>query len=286
MIVGGFVIVGSIIFMIMLFQFGELPTGIAKLTSFTVNVNFLSAPGVQENTQVQYCGYHIGRVIHVSPPKPYTDTAGLSTHQVTVSMAISNDYSEIPANVRVELIKRGLGSSYIELKSEPMLAADLEKLDPKYLKEGIKPLKGYTGTGSDFLPADLEDKIGILFNKVSLLLDSVNSIVGDRDNQNNLKTTMSNLAKATAESIETLKQIRSFSESGTQTSEELASVLIEFRHVLYKINNGQGTVGKLINDDRLYENLINSSEELKLSLEKLKQTLDKTSRDGIKVKVF
>jgi len=286
MIVGGFVIVGSIIFMIMLFQFGELPTGIAKLTSFTVNVNFLSAPGVQENTQVQYCGYHIGRVIHVSPPKPYTDTAGLSTHQVTVSMAISNDYSKIPANVRVELIKRGLGSSYIELKSEPMLAADLEKLDPKYLKEGIKPLKGYTGTGSDFLPADLEDKIGILFNKVSLLLDSVNSIVGDRDNQNNLKTTMSNLAKATAESIETLKQIRGFSESGTQTSEELASVLIEFRHILFKINEGQGTAGKLINDDRLYENLINSSEELKLSLEKLKQTLDKTSRDGIKVKVF
>ena len=94
------------------------------------------------------------------------------------------------------------------------------------------------------------------------------------------------VSKATEESITTLQQIREFSKSGTKTSEEMGETLIELRRILNKINTGQGTVGKLVNDDKLYNNLVDSSEELKVAIEKLKKTLDKTSEKGIQVKIF
>jgi len=296
MIVGAFVIVGVCVFIYMVFLFGELPVAMAKLTSFSINVRFPTAPGVQENTPVQYCGYQIGRVTNVSPPTPSRDNDGRFIHQVAVEMAISKDYSSIPANVKVRLSRRGMGSSFIELSSAPMSPEDFNTLEPKYLRGGMI-LQGETGGASELLPEGLQNKIEEFFTKVTTLVDNTNAIIGDPQNKNNLKNTLANLSKATEESIATLQQIKEFSQTGkekltavsdsvTKTSEELGETLIEVQRVLNKINSGQGTIGKLINDDRLYENLVNSSEELGAAIEKMKKLLDKTSEKGIQVKMF
>ncbi|MCD4830819.1 MAG: MlaD family protein [Anaerohalosphaeraceae bacterium] len=304
MIVGGFVVVGIVVFIYLIFIFGEMPVSIAKLTSFPVNVRFPSAPGVQENTPVQYCGYHIGRVTHVSAPMLYkNEKNGLFSHQVMVTIAIDNDYKNIPSNTRVELIRRGLGSSYVELKTKPMRAEEFDKLEPRFLQAGME-LQGYNSSGNEFLPADIQDKMNLVVEKVTLLIDNVNTVIGDEANRDNLKDILANLSVATEESIETLKQIREFSAAGNETmktanakisdvsetvintGQDLSEALIELKRVLFKINNGQGTVSKLLNDDRLYENLLDSSEELQLSIEKMKKTFEKTSKDGIQIKVF
>lgn len=296
MIVGAFVIIGVCIFAYMIFLFGELPVVAAKFTSYSVKVNFPFAQGVEKNTPVKYCGYDVGRVTYVSPPVLSKDEQGRYINQVAVEMAISKDYVNIPANAEVELVRRGLGSSYIELTTAPMEANDFNSLEPKFLKAGMI-LQGKSGSASEFLPKDLQDKMNILFTKVTTLVDNVNTIVGDEQNKINLKNALANLSKATEESIATLQQIKEFSQTGqeklssisdsvTATSEELGQTLIEVRRVLNKINNGQGTVGKLINDDQLYENLLDSSEELKASLEKMKKLIDKTSEKGIRLKIF
>ncbi|MFA5292534.1 MAG: MlaD family protein [Phycisphaerae bacterium] len=296
MIVGAFVIVGVCVFIYMVFLFGELPVAMAKLTSFSINVRFPSAPGVQENTPVQYCGYQIGRVTNVSPPTPFRKNDGTFIHQVMVEMAISKDYSEIPANVKVRLFRRGMGSSFIELGSAPMTPADFNSLEPKYLRGGMI-LQGESGTASELLPEGLQNKIEEFFTKVTKLVDNTNAIIGDEQNKDNLKNTLANLSKATEESIVTLQQIKEFSQTGkeklaavsdsvTNTSEELGATLIEVQRILNKINSSQGTIGKLVNDDRLYENLVNSSEELTMAIKKMQKLLDKTSEKGIQVKMF
>src|SRR3989339_1329622 len=103
-----------------------------------------------------------------------------------------------------------------------------------------------TNGGSEFLPKDMQDKFNVLFEKVSLLLDNVNTVVGDKENQQNLKNSLANLSKATEESISTLQQIREFSAAGKTTmitvNEELGETLIEMQRLLYKINSGEGTV--------------------------------------------
>ncbi len=296
MIVGAFVIVGLCVFVYMVFLFGELPVVTAKLTSYEVKVRFPSAPGVEKSTPVQYCGYPIGKVTNVSPPARFRDEQGEFRYQVLVDMAISNDYNAIPSNVRVKLFRRGMGSSFIELFTTPMTEEQLQTLEPKYLRGGMV-LQGESGTGSELIPEELQEKFKTFFTKVTILVDNVNTIVGDEQNKTNLKNTLANLSKATEESIATLQQIKEFSQTGREklssisdsvakTSEELGETLIEVRRVLNKINSGQGTVGKLINDDKLYENLVDSSEELKAALEKMKKLLDKTSEKGIQVKMF
>lgn len=296
MIVGAFVIVGVLVFAYMVFLFGELPVAVTKFTSYTVNVNFPFAPGVQENTPVRYCGYQIGLVTNVTPPTVSQDKYGRFIHHVEVEMAIDRKYFNIPSNVKVKLGKRGMGSSYIELGSAPMLPEEFKKLEPQFLQNGMT-LQGESGSTSELLPEELQDKVDTFFTKVSTLVDNLNIVVGDTNNQQNLKNSLANLSKATEESITTLQQIREFSQTGkeklasvsdsvTQTSEELGETLIELRRMINKINSGEGTVGKLINDDKLYNNLVDSSEELKAALEKLKKTLNKTSEKGIKVKIF
>lgn len=296
MIVGAFVIVGVLVFAYMVFLFGELPVTVTKFTSYTVKVRFPFAPGVQKSTPVQYCGYQIGKVTYVEPPMPFQNKDGRFTHQVMVEMAISRDYSSIPANVKVKLLKRGMGSSYIELRTAPITAKEFDTLEPKFLRQGMI-LQGESGVLSELLPEDLQDKVDSFFTKVTVLVDNLNVVIGDANNQQNLKKSLANLSKATEESVATLQEIREFSQTGKQklasvsdsvmqTSEELGETLIELRRILNKINSGEGTVGKLITDGKLYENLLDSSEELKESLKKMKKTLEKTSEKGIQVKIF
>jgi len=295
MIVGVFVIIGVVIFIYMIFLFREMPIAVSKFTSYTVRAKFEYAPGIQADTPVRYCGYHIGRVTYITPPVLEQDDDGKFVNRIMVEMAISKDYANIPSNVQIELVRRGLGSSHIELTTKPMTAQELDNLNPRFLQQDMV-LKGVSGS-SEFLPKDMQDKFNILSDKLILLLDNMNTIVGDKENQQNLKNALAGLSKAADESAATLEQIRQLSAAGketmitanekiSQSSEQLGEALIELQRVLYKINNGDGTVGKLINDDKLYENLVDSSEELKEAIKNMNKTFKKTSKKGIKVSVF
>jgi phospholipid/cholesterol/gamma-HCH transport system substrate-binding protein len=288
MIVGAFVIVGLCVFVYMVFLFGELPVLVAKSTSYTVKVLFPNAPGVDVSTPVQYCGYPIGKVTNVSRPMPYRDTDGTLLHKVSVEMSISNDYNNIPSNAKIKLFRRGMGSSYIEITNVTMTADEMRSLVPKYLTKGMT-LEGEAG-GSELIPEDLQNKLKTMLVKISTLVDNVNVVVGDPNNQANLKSTLANLSKATEESITTLQSVRQFSDTANDkvvvVSDQLGATLIEIQRLVNNINAGQGTVGKLMTDDKLYYNLVESSEELKLALEKMKKVMDKTSEKGVQIKLF
>ena len=49
-------------------------------------------------------------------------------------------------------------------------------------------------------------------------------------------------------------------------------------------SEGGGSAGKLLNDGRLYENLLDSSQELSLALEQLKELAAQAREKGIKIK--
>ena len=50
------------------------------------------------------------------------------------------------------------------------------------------------------------------------------------------------------------------------------------------INEGEGSAAKVINDGRLYENLLDSSKELQMALEQLKILAADAREKGIKLK--
>lgn len=70
------------------------------------------------------------------------------------------------------------------------------------------------------------------------------------------------------------------------TSEQLSRAMGELHSILVKVNSGQGSAGRMLNDGRFYENLLENTEQLKKLLEEL-ETFVKEWRDKkIEVKLF
>jgi phospholipid/cholesterol/gamma-HCH transport system substrate-binding protein len=306
MIVGVFVILGMCALVWLIVKFGDLPTVVTKMGSFEVYVQFPTAPGVQKDTPVRFCGYQIGRVTEVMSPEPREDlVSGLEYYQTVAILSIDKRYVNIPSNVEIKLMTRGLGSSYIELKQTPGKLA--EPLDPnrpetKYLLDKIL-LQGSTGITSEFFPEESQRKLDELVDGIIALIANANDIIGSPNNKENLQKILTNLTEATEHAKETIQEFRKFAVAGTttlksadakteelvvamiDTSEEVSKAAAQLRLILEKINSGQGSAARLINDGRFYENLLENTHQIQLLLEELKSFVAQARNKGVPIKL-
>lgn len=291
-IVGIFVVVGICSLVWLIIKFGDLPTVVSKIGSFDVIVQFPTAPGIQEDTPVNFCGYQIGRVTQVMAPDVMRDlNTGLEYHQTKIVLSINKKYRNIPSNVEVKLMRRGLGSSYIELTVDPT-TLPAPPLDPnrpdetRFLYAGAK-LQGSTGLTSEFFPKESQEKLNRLVDGFSQLVESANQIVGDVNNQENLREALANLPDTTKQAEATLKEFQELAAVATETlksadahvetlvvamvdtSEELSKTMSGLRVVLEKANSGDGTVGRLLNDGKMYEKMVENALQMKKLMEEI-----------------
>ena len=297
-IIVGIFVVGAICALLwLIFQFRDLPGAVTKLGSFQVFVQFPTAPGVQKDTPVQFCGVQIGRVAKVTDPEIRRDlNTGLEYHQTLVVLNIYKKYVNIPSNVEVKLMTRGLGSSYIELKVDPtnLPAPD----DPNAFLSSEMLLQGSTGMTSEFFPEESQKKLELLVDKLSTLAKNLNEVIGDPNTKENFKSILANVSEASRKATIMFDEIRKFSVTGTSTlknfevdadkfvtamvttSEELGKTLAEMRVTLEKVNSGEGSAGKFINDAQLYESLVETSEQMRKLLEEIKSFMEKANEKG------
>ena len=283
-VVGGFVIIASLALLWMIMMFGELPVMATEYKSFKIKVQFPSSYGIMEKTPVYYLGYPVGKVINVSPPKPVPTPPpdGPVTHQIVTKLAINKNFNKIPSNVKIKVMKKSMGSSFVEL-FPPKDPADT------YLKEGLDRIQGSVGSTNEFIPEEFQTKLEELVVKMTSLAESVDSIVGDQENQRHIKQTLTNLTNVSRQAAETLQSISKFTDAGTETlnetSESINDSLKLINDIMQKANEGKGSLGKFLNDGRLYENLLESSKELQLLMEELKILTAETREKGIKIKL-
>ncbi|MFB0552016.1 MAG: MlaD family protein [Phycisphaerae bacterium] len=313
MIVGVFVIIGICALVWLIFKFGDLPSVVTKMGSFEVFVQFPTAPGAQTDTPVRFCGYQIGRVTKVMSPKIRRDmVSGLEYYQTVVVLSIDKKYDKIPSNIEVKLMTRGLGSSYIELKQhpdKPAVSLDPNRPETIFLVDKIW-LQGSTGMTSEFFPEESQKKLDEVAEGLRTFISNANDIIGLPSNKENLQKMLANLADASQQATETMQQakqtieeFRKFAAAGTTTltnadakAEELVAAMVDtgeeigkaaagLRQILEKVNNGQGSAAKLINDGRFYERLLENTQQLQLLLEEIKSFVT-TSRDkGVPIKL-
>ena len=290
-IVGAFVLIAFLAFLWMLGRFRDMPLFVSQANSFYVMAKFTDASGVQRETPVQFCGYQIGRVILVSPPA-YVENAqsGKSWHEVRVTMAIDKKYKNIPSSVNVILMKRGLGSSYIELRENidtPPTPRITDRPETKFLCDGLV-INGSMGLNSEFFPPATQEKLENLLDSITTLATNTNQIIGDEQNKTNIKKTLDRIAAAAEQTRQTLESVQEFSDAGTekmtQVAEDLDAAAKEFREIMAKINSGEGSAGKFLNDGRLYENLLDSSAEMEMALEQIKKWAADAREKGIRIK--
>jgi len=255
---------------------------------------------VQENTPVRFCGYQIGRVTDIESPKIMKDkNTNKYYHQTLVVLSIDKEFNDIPEDVDAKLMSRGLGSSYIELKLRTL---DVNRPDVNVLKHGSL-LQGSTGMTSEFFPEESQKKLEELVNGIAALVKNANDILGDPQNKQNLRVTLANFTEATEQAEKSLRQFEKLSVAGTKTlenadrrrdeiitsmvgaSEQMGIAARQMRLVLEKVNEGEGTAGRLLNDGRLYENLLENSRQLEMLIEQLKQFVAASRQKGFPIKL-
>jgi ABC-type transporter Mla subunit MlaD len=329
--VGVFVIVGLSALGWLIFKFGDLPGIVTRYRSFQVFVQFPTAPGVERDTPVRFCGYQIGRVTAVEPPQILLDMErNREYYQTVVVLSIDRAYSTIPHNVEVKLMTRGLGSSYIELKQDPDKPTGTE-----FLADQMS-LQGSTGMTSEFFPEESQEKLAGLIDGLQSLIANANEIIGDSDSKDNVKKTLANLADASEQATNTLREyerlaaagtktlehvdakvdtvvasvvgtsdeIKQFAATGTSTlksvdekaerlivamvdtSEQLSGAMRELQLVLHKVNEGEGSAARFVNDGTFYENLLENTEQLQVMLEEMKAFIAEWRDKKIDVKLF
>jgi phospholipid/cholesterol/gamma-HCH transport system substrate-binding protein len=284
--VGIFVVaaLGALVWLI--FMFEDLPGFVTAWKSFEVRVQFRNAPGVQKDTPVRFCGYQIGSVATVMAPQIRQEIrdgekTGLEYHQTLVVLSINNEYVNIPYSSEVKLMTRGLGSSYIEI-TPPL--PDPNKPVTKFLKDGSL-LQGSTGMTSEFFPEESQKKLDELANKLDTLLNNVNDVIGDEENKENIKKTLANLSETSNQAAQALDEFEGFFAAVIDTSEELSKTAAELRLILEKVNAGEGTIAKLVNDGRLYEDLLENSQQMQVLLEELREFTAKSRDKGLPIKL-
>lgn len=278
-IVGAFVFLAFLAFVWMIVKFRNLPLFASQLRSYVVSAWFDQTPGVQIDTPVHYCGRQIGRVIDVSWPMRRESRID-APHQVLVSMAIDKKHSDIPDNIEFVIIKRGLGSSFIEIQT-------LDKPATGFLRHGDVGT-GSVSSASEFFPPQMQKKLEDLVDSITILAQNTNLIIGDKDNQANLKQILDNLNASSAQLTQTLQSIQRFSDTGTEKLDQvvfrLDSAFSEMQRLLAALNEGQGSAGKFLTDGRLYENLLDSSKQLELALDQIKRWAVDAREKGIRIK--
>ena len=313
-IVGVFVVVGLVAFGWLVFRFGDLPSGVAKLRSFDVYVQFASAPGVQGDTPVRFCGYQVGRVTEVRPPRRLPEIrhgspTGPEYHQTVVVVSIENQYTDIPADSRVRLMTRGFGSSYIEIQPPP---PDPCAPTQAFLVEGAW-VQGSIGVTSELFPEQTQRRLEELLEDLRAFFGHANRIVGDPNSQRDIKTILSSLSESSKRTVqvmeraeqalqratEAIEEYRQLAVAGkdtlrnadaridqlavaiVQTSEDLGRAASQMRQLIEKVNTGQGTLGRLVNDGRLYEDLLETTQQLQVFAEQFTLIIEKMDQKGL-----
>lgn len=280
--VGIFVIVAVFALVWLVYKFGDLPITVSKLRSFEVLIQFPTATGVQKDTPVSFCGYQVGRVTEVQQPKVMKDlNTGKFYHQTLVVLSINKKYNDIPEDVQAKLVTRGLGSSYIELKLKRF---DVNEPTGPCLSQGSL-LQGSTGISSEFFPEESQEKLDELADNLKALINNSNDIVGDPKNKENIKKTLANLAEASQQATKTIEEYRQLAASMISMSEELSKTTGQLRLILEKVNSGQGTAAKLINDGRFYENMLENTQQMQILLEELKSFVSEAREKGLPIKM-
>jgi len=162
-------------------------------------------------------------------------------------------------------------------------------------------------------------------------LNALEAVLGDAENQANIKQSMANLSLATAKAMDAMDELKSFAREASKTAvearetvidarqtvagaseaigrfatfaknadrrvqdlsakliddaEKLSDVLAGIHRVVTKIESGKGSAGKLLNDPKLYQGLVEATRQLGELMKELRGLAEHWKKHGVGVKL-
>ena len=251
-----------------------------KKSKYTFTVMFENVQGLHVGDQVDMLGKKIGKV---------TKTRFMA-QKIAVELAIDNSFSfSIPIDSKIEVKSEGIiGSKFISITPgynrkdyilPGTIVEGLREFDITEITPDIVPmtqdLSAFARQLKAILGKEEGDKIRLTIKNIESFTAQLDSLISAKD-RNNFQTTMKNLRDVTAElkeginkEIDKLDQMLNSFKAVTDKSDELSTTISELRKssesfssatqkldmLLTKMENGEGTLGKLMNNDTLHENM-------------------------------
>ncbi|MBF0528126.1 MAG: MCE family protein [Deltaproteobacteria bacterium] len=266
--VGVFVLVGLILLAYMSFRVGGFQWGRAE--GYNVYALFDSASGLKKDVSVEIAGIQIGRVDHIS----------LQDNQARIDLSIN---AGVPLAIDCQALIRTkgvLGDKFIEIAPGSR--------DVPLLNNGDRIARTVTPTDID----QIIGKVGQISEDIKKVTNSLGDVLGSEQGASQLKSMLANfsemsqnLAKLTRDNSEQLRQmienftvfsadLRSMSNTNknninailasfAQTSQKLNQTVTSLQAISDRVNRGEGTIGKLINDDTTVKSLNSTLSSLK-----------------------
>lgn len=237
--------------------------------------------GLEEASPVSLSGFKIGVVENIKFHKKYQD-------KLVIRFSLSKKFN-LPRGSKAIIYPATLiaGKAIkLELSQANELHTDgdtiigiLEKDMISSLTEELMPVKNKI----ESLVVSMDSVLSIFDNKrrddLKNSLDNINSITNDLEKHldynnsklavilNNVESISSNLKNNNEQITNILENFSNISDSLDQANIKTTilnanKTLSEFSKISYKINNGEGTIGMLINNDSLYSNLNNLAADL------------------------
>ena len=259
---------------------------------FSRNVEYYAAydqiNGVQNASPIMMKGVKIGSVTGLSFDPARSD-------KVVLRFTIKREY-RIPTDSEAKIFSNGLmGAKAIEItygradtylhKGDTLRASrdlmDMAGSELDFFKQKVSQLTGDLSRALDNLNRLMEDNAG----NIAGTLGNLNSVTGDMAQilsaeKNNLKSALENLSKFSdmlgdnAQRVDSIignvdRVVAQFSEE--EFAVKLSQTVGHLDDLVARIAQGEGTVGKLMNDPELYDSLNRASENLSALLADVKQ---------------
>jgi phospholipid/cholesterol/gamma-HCH transport system substrate-binding protein len=337
MAVGLTVLAAMVLMGWMIILFTGLPTLLRG--GYEVYVSMGAKSELDPGDKIHLGGKEVGTITDVSFTDPEDPYKG-----ITVT-ALIDDEITLPSNTALWVSKRTIGGPWIEFFIEGDLpegkAPTLSKVQPDTIvghatsasllpKELTPALKGLATLSENLnnliAPADdptttpatttspttrpkRKGLAGTLDN-LNVTLAGMAELFGNVENQNNIKTSLANLAAATEKASKAMDAMKEFAsetrksfakatgsvDTVTRRVDQLALKLIEdaekistllttINRVAITIEKGEGTAGKLLGDPKLYNNLLEATNQTKIMLKEFSDLVKTWKESGVKIKM-
>jgi len=233
--VGLFVLAALILLGYMSFRVGQYGFGLKK--GYTVDVVFDNVAGLNKEAEVMIAGVKVGNVEDIS----LKDGKALVILRIMPGIRLEKD---VIASIKTHGI---LGDKFIEIipgtRGEPYLEAGQE-IDRVQRQADLDKLL-------------LE--LGNITNDVMTVTASLRKVIGGEEGEANLQKIIENTRDLSGNLNDLVrKNDEKFSmmvESFTKASEGMEKTFTALSEITGRINKGEGTVGKLVNDESVFDHL-------------------------------
>jgi phospholipid/cholesterol/gamma-HCH transport system substrate-binding protein len=174
-----------------------------------------------------------------------------------------------------------------------------------------------TGPADGNAPAEPPAGLAGTAERLNRTLDALHAVLGDMENQENFRKGLANLADASGKMSKAMDDLQSLAGKAEETvtaargsfdeisktataarkdfatvttrvvtgAEKLSKVMTTINKVAVKIDEGEGSAGKLVNDPKLYNELVAAVGQMKSLMKDLRALTDTWKKTGMQVKL-